>query len=267
MGGEVKVPLGTMENYKLLPDFSFFNDKFRDPVRRWLCGDSSSDGSFKFAYVSSSLSFIHQPIFSTARQSINYIECHDNNTFYDYVSSSRGDLSVEERLKVCAFGVATVMTSYGLAFIHMGQEIAMSKWGNGNTYNLPDVYNKFSYKLLDEREWMYKYFIALVKLRKACSLFRIYDPRVIDTMLDVKNSGPVFEAIARGEEFVAPYKELDFLYNPADSSTNVSFPEERVLLFDDLASPKGFGLLSKTVAMPAHSLMVVGLPPEKESKK
>jgi pullulanase len=236
MGGDVSFPLGQMGNYKLLPEYAFFNDRFRDPVRKYLTGDTSCKEAFEFAYVSSSVDFYYRPIFLSANQSINYIECHDNSSFFDYVSSSDENYSLKDKLEVCKLGLAVTLTSMGVPFIHMGQEIAQSKWGKDNTYNLGDLYNKFSYRLLDERKDMYEFFVSLIKIRKKFRFFSIYDPRVIDQALEVKDEGPLFIATIASENIAAPYEEVRFVYNFSSTPYSYKLTEERTLIFSSESS-------------------------------
>lgn len=259
MGGDVSFPLGHMGNYKLLPEYAFFNDHFRDPVRKYLTGDSSCKEAFEFAYVSSSVDFYYRPLFLNANQSINYIECHDNSSFFDYVSSSDEHYSLKDKLDICKLGLAVTITSMGIPFIHMGQEIAQSKWGKDNTYNLGDLYNELSYRLLDERKDMYEYFRALIALRKKFRFFSIYDPRVIDQALEVKDEGPLFIATIASENVAAPYEEVRFVYNFSKEPYAYKLAEERTLIFSSeeqkeekvsklVVSPHSFNVLAKLIS-------------------
>ena len=69
--------------------------------------------------------------------------------------------------------MSLVMISKGIPFIHMGQEIGQSKWDDGNSYNKGDFYNKFSFKLLDERFEHFELIKQAIKLRKSLKIFKI----------------------------------------------------------------------------------------------
>jgi pullulanase len=259
MGGEVQVPLGTMDNAKMLNEFAFFNDKYREAAKHYLVGDPSSEDLFKYACISSSMEYGQEKArFVNANQSINYVECHDNATFFDFISSARNDLSSEEKLSICKMGLAAVLFSFGIPFIHAGEEIGQSKFGKDNTYNLPDVYNKFSYRLLDERKGMYDYVRSLIALRKKWRFLHVYDPRVIGPMVELEDQGALlFIKISDGNQ-VAPYQEVDFLLNPSMDNQTTSFPEDVVLLLGSEGDVSEAHLLVSNLLVPKHAIMAVG---------
>jgi pullulanase len=258
MGGEIAAPLAHMGNYKLLPEYAFFNDHFRDSYKNWLLGDESQRQAVSFSMVSSSLEFYEAPRFLSACQSVNYVECHDNETFFDFVCQREPDLPVNEKLSICKLALAAVLFAYGIPFIHAGEEIGQSKFGKGNTYNLPDVYNKFSYRLLDERKAMCDYFKSLVAYRKASRFLHVYDPRVLDGLLQVENVGANGLIMSLADpSFIAPAKEIKFIYNPSFEPLTLDLKEDYQVVVDE----SGYVLPAHTTIeralVPKHSLLVV----------
>lgn len=241
MGGEVNEPLATMNNYYLLPDYAFFNDKFRESMKRYASGDLYATNEAKFSLVSSSLDFYGSKMFLDARQTINYVECHDNGTYFDYLSKTHPDFSLEKKLAICEFALALTLTSYGVPFIHSGQETAQSKWLNDNTYNAPDWYNRLSYKLIDERMPMVDLLKDLIRFRKKMRFLHYFDPRLIDQYLDIRNDEDLLLATISGEENTSPYRQIRFYYNPTDIQFKRVVGEEEISLF----SLNGSSLLTK----------------------
>lgn len=222
MGGEVRALLGHMGNFQHLPSYAFFNDHFREDCKKYLIGDMGAYAGFKHAYVSSSLHYIFPAKFLDATQTINYIECHDNGTFFDFVDHCHPDWSMEEKLKTCVLGYKTVLFSFGIPFIHMGQEIGQSKWGDENTYNKGDKFNKFSYSCLDERTWMYEEFKKAVAFRKNHRFFKAYDPRVIDSYIDLYDVNCAMKVVFLNEASIAPAKSLTIYFNPTMNTYDIS---------------------------------------------
>ncbi len=222
MGGDLAVPLGHMGNFAMLQDFAFFNDHFRECTKRYLTGDTSIFGAFKHAFVSSSLHYILPAKFLNANQTINYVECHDNATFYDYIDHSHPDWSVDEKLDICKLGFKTVLYSFGIPFIHMGQEIGQSKWGEDNTYNKGDRWNKFSYSLLDKRYDMVEEFMEAVEFRKKTPPLHFYDPRVIESCFDIRDYGMMMNGFFHDPLSYSPYKNLSLFLNPTFESMKVT---------------------------------------------
>jgi pullulanase len=261
MGEEVNVPLGTMENCRLLPDFAFFNDAYRDFAKRYLTGDASAQDLFKYAYVSSSFDYGTQKArFLNANQTLNYVECHDNATFFDFVDATRPLLSLEDKLDLCKLAVASVLVSFGIPFIHAGEEIGQSKFGKDNTYNLSDLYNHFSYRLLDERKEMYDYFVSLVRFRKEHKFLHAYDRRVIAPLLDVTDMGHGFMVRLTDINQIAPYQEVDFFFNPTDEPIPYAFSSDREILLDSAGQVSQAHTMVQNALVPKHSLFATCLP-------
>ncbi len=254
MGGDVNVPLGHMGNYKLFPEYAHFNDVFRENTKRYMVEDFNSMDGFKHVLVGSVLNFMGDAKFDNANQTINYVECHDNATFYDFVAARRKDLSNEDRVKLAKLAMAACLFSFGIPFIHMGQEIAQSKWGEDNTYNKGDDYNKFSYRLLEERYGMVEYLRDLIHLRKAMSFLHIYDPRVIDVAVVVDQYGEATKASFKNPNLIAPYKEVEFIFNPSGIDYDYKVDKERFVY----CSHDNFSKSTKTdqIRIPARSFLL-----------
>ena len=164
----------TMKNSHELPDVAFFNDTYRDIFRGhgshaklddlgFLLGNKDYLDGFKFAYLGSSINLTFPKLFDHPNQSINYVECHDNATIYDVINESTEDMDALRLVKL--FNKA-IMCSVGIPFIHMGQEIGLTKHNQRNTYNLGDYYNQMDYNILDQRFEMAQSFRHYVLARQ-----------------------------------------------------------------------------------------------------
>ena len=166
--------LSTIKNSRELPEISFFNDTYRDIMRGhgghakldengFLLGNKDYIEGFKFAYLGSSKNLTYPKLFDHPSQSIDYVECHDNATLYDVINESTEDLDVLRTVKLFN---KVIMCSIGIPFIHMGQEIGLSKRNQRNTYNLGDYYNQMDYNLVDKRFDMVQSFRHYVLARQ-----------------------------------------------------------------------------------------------------
>lgn len=80
----------------------------------------------------------------------NYVSKHDNQTLWDinmYKVSS--DMSPEERLRMQAVGLSTVLLGQAMPFTHMGVELLRSKSMQRDSYDFGDWYNKVDFTLND----------------------------------------------------------------------------------------------------------------------
>ena len=105
-------------------------------------------------------------------ESINYIDCHDNRTFFDRLIFTSGT-DEKKLIKMTKLGAAILFTSQGVPFIHSGQEILRSKKGSHNSYNLPDSINRFPWENKRKYFEVFKYYRDLIKLRKEHPMFRM----------------------------------------------------------------------------------------------
>ena len=167
---------GSTYNACKLKGFAFFNDRYRDivkgksgdydvSVRGYLLGDTDYVDGFEHAMLGSSRPIAFAPLFETPRQSLNFVECHDNHTLYDKIKKACPDDSeseIERRIKM--FDMA-LLFSCGIPFFHAGQEVGQTKKGQGNTYNLGDVYNGLDYALIRKKRNLVDFLRDAIALR------------------------------------------------------------------------------------------------------
>ena len=159
-----------MGNHAYFPAYAHFNDFFRNTMKGELHGPGLG-----FTMGNSSLmlramdAIIGSPnIFISPLQSINYVECHDNMTYYDKLLLSCG--YEKERFKDFQdFANHVIAIAQGIPFYHAGQEFYRSKKGVENSYNSPDEINKIHWNIKAEGVKKLK---ALLKIRKRYSLYR-----------------------------------------------------------------------------------------------
>lgn len=166
-----------LSNARELPSFAFFNDRFRDAVKGSVfnakdCGyvNGAAD-EWHFEPIQAALSGKFPEDFWTddPRQTVNYVECHDNLTLFDKLDISLGNADPEhiERVKLAdKTAAALVLLSRGIAFIQAGQEFLRSKNGEHNTYNLPDSVNSLKWDKIAENRDIVEYYGGLIAFRK-----------------------------------------------------------------------------------------------------
>ncbi len=251
---------GTMGNYRELPTYGFFNDSYRETVKRYLAGEEGKKEEFKFSLLGSVIPFAgREAMFLDARQSTNYLECHDNGTYFDFVGHLRPDLDESERLKICLLGLAAPLLSFGVPFIHMGQELGLTKSGHENTYNEGDAFNRMEYRLLEERGFLYNAFRSLISLRRGSKAFRSFDARVIAPLVDFVDVGGALLMSVKSDVELGNFKEIDVFLNASGKEESHLFEKERTCLYKDgTYFPEGEGTLTMARLAP-RSLEVYAL--------
>lgn len=112
-----------------LKDFTFI-DRF---------GNTANTGS-----LSQNAGYTQNP-----RETINYIEAHDNQTLFDVNAYKMpANTSTADRVRAQNLGNAVLLLSQGIPFIHAGQEILRSKSLDGNSYDAGDWFNVLDYSYL-----------------------------------------------------------------------------------------------------------------------
>jgi pullulanase len=169
---------GITENSQVLPNFAFFNDTFRNTIKGgnsdhdaahpgYATGQTHSDGNLPFLLLGSSDPSLGQPKVHQSYQSINYVECHDNNTFYDKLLACQPNEESTFHYRRIVFASSLILLADGIPFFHMAQEVAGSKQGDHNSFQSGDKVNQFRYQWIDERSWMVQAFKDLISLRKS----------------------------------------------------------------------------------------------------
>ena len=157
----------------ILKPVAYFNDYYRNRLsgklhegNGFILGDFISNDELTDLLNEGSIKTMP---FVDKSQSINYIECHDNYTFFDKVKYLYKCNDIKKCKDYCKFGLGLVLLSQGIPFIHSGSELMRSKAGNDNSYNLFDNINHFPWENRNSIYDLTKYVIDLIKIRKTIS--------------------------------------------------------------------------------------------------
>ncbi len=188
------------ENNHKLPGYGFFNDSYRDFFKgsQWnnslgFCLGSSIKPYDLFNLFFGSCIFFYK--FRNPNQTINYVECHDNYTFFDYAKKN-SNMSVDNIKECSKLALSIVILSQGVPFIHAGQEFFRTKNMVENSYNSGDEINKMDWNRMEENLSNVNTLKDLIKIRKEYSLFRLTNETEIKNktrILKRNNSSIIFE--------------------------------------------------------------------------
>ena len=228
-------------NAKDLKDFAFFNDTYRDIVKGpsapynlhekgFICGNTDYKFGVDYAFHACVLNLSYQPMFDNANQSINYLECHDNNTLYDKLLVSNASEEEKTLLDRVTLANSILLLSFGIPLIHMGQEIGLSKDGLDNTYKTLSV-NNMDYRLVDERFDMvnrFRLMNILARKLKYKNLFLRDDIANIFTISHWDNG--VYALSAKDKNIIDNEKEFLILINPTNNDINFELDDYYVVI-------------------------------------
>lgn len=188
----------TLNNATKIPEIGFFNDRFRDIVKGhtygedmkgkgYLSGDVNYIDGFKHVFLGSVISLAFPPLFVKPSQSINYVECHDNGTLFDKLNVCCPDENESTLLRRVKLMNAVTILSYGVPFIHAGQEVGATKEGDTNSYISGDNINGFDYVLAAQRKDMISFFKDCIRLKRFSPYFNLNDSSIIEKTIDFQN--------------------------------------------------------------------------------
>jgi pullulanase len=170
------------EHHRHLPAISFFNDAFRnvmkggnfehDILSPGFTTGQVYDHAIVGLWLGSSLPAFGIEKVTHPYQSINYVECHDNGTYYDKLVRLYPTATEEQLQAYIRFSLSVVMLAQGIPFLHMGQEIGGTKFGDHNSYQSGDTVNQFHVDRLHAYAPVIQTLKDLIAVRKSISMLR-----------------------------------------------------------------------------------------------
>ena len=233
------------DNQDKLLEFAFFNDTYRDIVKGpgspynlhekgYICGNTSYAYGLDYAFHACTLPLSYQPMFNTANQSLNYLECHDNNTLFDKLLVSNKEEEERVLLDRVSLANSILLLSFGIPFIHMGQEIGQSKDGLDNTYNMTRV-NSLDYRLVDERFEMVDRFRLMNILRRKLSYTSLFNPEDIKNVFEVSHwDNGIYALSVKKKDVDNKEEKLLILINPTVNSISFELDDYYKVLKGDI---------------------------------
>ena len=183
-------------NAEQLPAYGFFSDHFRDTIKQTIVQGSRLDKEHATSWLENILTanvgLTGEPHFLAPHQAINYVECHDNATVFDYFDIQNPNISLRQRLANSRLALHIVLLAQGIPFLHSGQEFYRTKNLIDNTYNLPDEINKLDWLRSLHYSEDIEFLKQLIAFRKAHPLLTLTTSSAIQKACQVKWLSPSF---------------------------------------------------------------------------
>jgi pullulanase len=201
-----------MTNKQVLYSIGFFNDRFRETIKGktfeptvpgFTTGSTANLEMVEQMILGSAL---NRHLFKYTSQSINYVECHDNMTFYDKAVTMTKDPVLLKQQALLA--IAMVILSQGVPFLHSGQEFLRTKYGVENSYDAGDAINLLDWSLADKHVDMIEATRWLIAFRKQNAVFKLKSTTELSQSADVivLQSGSMLYALNNGVHFLILFK-------------------------------------------------------------
>ncbi len=223
-----------MYNNHLLFNIGHFNDKTRETIKGatfdvyqkgYALGSRAKLDTLKNIVLGSAQ---NKFLFRYPTQSINYVECHDNHTFFDKATKALKGTPLAEIKKRQRLATSLVILSQGVPFIHAGQEFYRTKKGVENSYKSNDNINQLNWHLVDENIQDIEYIKELIRIRKKYDLFRLTAPSKIRdyTCVHINEEGTIFYQLKDEDT------ELIVLFKNSSGEETFNFDDRYTLIFD-----------------------------------
>ncbi len=178
-------------NVTRLNRIAVFNDDFRDGIKGdnfvstskgFVSGQTIQEENIKFGMVGACYhpqivyGYVERskaPWAAEPWQCINYASCHDNFTLYDKLALSCPEATADELSRMVMMAGALVLTSQGIPFLHAGDEMGRTKYGEHNSYKSPDRINQIDWERKSTYLQIFSYYQSLIRLRKEHPAFRM----------------------------------------------------------------------------------------------
>lgn len=181
-------------NAEQLPEYGFFSDHFRDTIKQTIVQGSRLDKEHATSWLENVLTanvgLTGEPHFLAPHQAINYVECHDNATVFDYFDIQNPNISLRQRLANSRLALHIVLLAQGVPFLHSGQEFYRTKNLIDNTYNLPDDVNKLDWLRSLHYTEDIEFLKQLIAFRKVHPLLTLTTSSAIQKACQVKWLSP-----------------------------------------------------------------------------
>jgi pullulanase len=269
-GWELNTPIpkeckATIRNTDKLPRIAHFNDRFRDLIkgstfnlydRGYSLGSSNQLKEVKQVIAGSA------SIFNDPSNSINYIESHDNHTFWDKALESNGFEDEETLRRRQRLATSMVILSQGVPFLHSGQEFYRTKKGIGNSYKSSDEVNQLDWSRKNQFRKDAQFIKELIAIRKSHGAFRFSSAELIRNHMNFLSTSD--EIIAYELNNVKEFGQWDHIlviFNNSGQEQQVNLPEKQgwfVLADHQQASSSGmYRLVTKRLVIHPISCFVL----------
>ncbi|WP_314589580.1 type I pullulanase [Paenibacillus terrigena] len=245
-GGTSALPseLLTVKGKQRGTGFAVFNDNIRGAIK-----GGSDDDSTGFATGASGqeeaiirgVEGSTSEITDNPTETINYVTAHDNLNLWDKVLKTQhkdGQIKTDpfatlteanvldnETVKRSLLANGIIFTSQGIPFMHAGDEMLRSKFGDHNSYASSDEVNKMRWEQKAKYQPVFDYVQGLIELRKTHPAFRMTTKQAVAANLQVmqkKDNIVAFQLKNFANQ--DPWNNIVVIYNANMNAKEVTLP-------------------------------------------
>ena len=250
----------SITNHLKLNSLGFFNDHFRNIIR----GPNGTEKIFEKGYSGGNTYLTHDAAItllgcdylSDPWRSVNYIECHDNETFWDKLKASNNADSRERLYERMNLSNALVILSLGIPFLHSGQEFCRTKYGEHNTYNRPDTINQINWYRKEQHLEQVSFVKDMIRVRKSFACFRLDRADLVHRYCHVEEVD--FRMVILTYDYpMDGYDQVKVFVNPSEKAYPYHIGEGQYVLISDMRGWVEEPLAYQEVIVLPVSIMVI----------
>ncbi|WP_151735520.1 type I pullulanase [Paenibacillus tengchongensis] len=223
-GGDSPLVSKTLKGVQRGKGYAVFNDHFRSALKGdsdgWGRGFATGEPGKEGAVASGIMGAIHEFTDSPA-ETVNYVTAHDNLNLWDKVLATQGlrqaaglpvldngrlkdggnleaalaaadpyfavdpaDVLGNETVRRSLLANGVILTSQGIPFLHAGDELLRSKFGDHNSYRSGDAVNAIRWGNKAGFAPVFAYYKGLIELRRKHPAFRLRGRQEIERSLE-----------------------------------------------------------------------------------
>lgn len=227
----------SISNHLKLNHIGFFNDRFRNIIR----GPNGAENYFEKGYSGGNTYLTGDAArvllgcdyLTDPWRSLNYIECHDNETFWDKLKASNHADSRENLYRRMDLSNALVILSLGVPFLHSGQEFCRTKYGEHNTYNRPDSINQINWYRKQQHLSQVNFVKDMIRVRKEFECFRFASADEVRKYCHIEEVD--YRMVVLTYDYpMGEYDQVKVFVNPSEKSYPMHLGEGRYELISDM---------------------------------
>lgn len=223
-GGDSPLGAKTLKGVQRGKGYAVFNDNFRSAIkgdsdgwgRGFVTGEYGKEGAIAAGIKGAIHEFTDSPV-----ESVNYVTAHDNLNLWDKILTVQGlmqqtkspviehgilkncgnmedavaqanpyasvdlqDILGDETVRRSLLANGIILTSQGIPFLHAGDELLRSKFGDHNSYRSGDVINGIRWNMKCVFKPVFTYYQGLLELRRTHPAFRLHGRQEIERSLE-----------------------------------------------------------------------------------
>ncbi|MFB5762216.1 type I pullulanase [Paenibacillus medicaginis] len=302
-GGDSPLQHKTLKGAQRGKGFAVFNDNFRNAIKGDSDGWGTGFATGAWGKEDDVVQGIRGAIYDFTEvpsETINYVTAHDNLNLWDKIITTRhmrhacsfpewnqgmpadgrsaaeavesadpyhrvngDDLLKEESVRRSLLANSMVLTSQGIPFIHAGDELLRSKYGDHNSYRSGDEVNAIRWGNKARFLPVFRYYQGLIALRRSHPAFRMRTREQVERHLEILRASDHVVAFrlhgyANGDD----WRNIVVIYNGSDRDETMFLPDDserwHIVVNDCQAGAETLSIAEgDRVTIPRWSMMVL----------